>query len=212
MPRLEREASLTKPSPRSSTPDFDIFATHHLVAARMPFAAIRMTAVCHMLFIDGPVHCDPHRCNTYVTRRSKVVVLERTSASSCPTAFGASLPDSSSTEPRARRGVNSDLCSLGGVGHSRRGPRPPPRNGSSAGGEVHRHSAAIRTSLSTTGCWGDCNLASQEKTALAAGRTMDCLVGSDGSGGAACPITRVHRKAPCQMSGALKAAWAPGKG
>jgi ubiquinone biosynthesis protein len=45
-------------------------------AAKKRFAASALTAIYHMLFVDGFVHCDLHPGNLYFTERGQVVVLD----------------------------------------------------------------------------------------------------------------------------------------
>jgi ubiquinone biosynthesis protein len=45
-------------------------------AAKKRFAASALTAIYHMLFVDGFVHCDMHPGNLYFTERGQVVVLD----------------------------------------------------------------------------------------------------------------------------------------
>jgi ubiquinone biosynthesis protein len=45
-------------------------------AARRRFAASALTAIYHMLFVDGFVHCDMHPGNLYFTENGHVVVLD----------------------------------------------------------------------------------------------------------------------------------------
>ncbi|HEV2887532.1 MAG TPA: AarF/UbiB family protein [Jatrophihabitans sp.] len=46
------------------------------VATRRRFAASALTAIYHMLFVDGFVHCDMHPGNLYFTESGHVVVLD----------------------------------------------------------------------------------------------------------------------------------------
>lgn len=46
------------------------------VATRRRFAASALTAIYHMLFVDGFVHCDMHPGNLYFTETGRVVVLD----------------------------------------------------------------------------------------------------------------------------------------
>jgi ubiquinone biosynthesis protein len=46
------------------------------VATRKRFAASALTAIYHMLFVDGFVHCDMHPGNLYFTETGQVVVLD----------------------------------------------------------------------------------------------------------------------------------------
>jgi ubiquinone biosynthesis protein len=55
------------------------------VATRKRFAASALTAVYHMLFVDGFVHCDLHPGNLYFTRAGQVVILDA--------GFSVRLPD-----------------------------------------------------------------------------------------------------------------------
>jgi ubiquinone biosynthesis protein len=45
-------------------------------AVKKRFAASALTAIYHMLFVDGFVHCDMHPGNLYFTQRGQVVVLD----------------------------------------------------------------------------------------------------------------------------------------
>ncbi|MFI7252099.1 ABC1 kinase family protein [Micromonospora chalcea] len=58
-------------------PDLDVDVARSMSAAvRKRFAASAMTAIYHMLFVDGFVHCDMHPGNLYFTRGAQVVVLD----------------------------------------------------------------------------------------------------------------------------------------
>jgi ubiquinone biosynthesis protein len=77
VPKVHAAAS----RPRSIVMDFieglDVETPRHCPPVlRRRFAASGLTAVYHMLFVDGFVHCDMHPGNLYFTRGSQIVVLD----------------------------------------------------------------------------------------------------------------------------------------
>ncbi|WBB75825.1 AarF/UbiB family protein [Micromonospora sp. WMMD1128] len=58
-------------------PDLDVDTARRCPPAlQRRFASSGLTAIYHMLFVDGFVHCDMHPGNLYFTRRGQVVVLD----------------------------------------------------------------------------------------------------------------------------------------
>jgi ubiquinone biosynthesis protein len=77
VPRVHDDATRPRCIVMEFIPDLDARSTDGLSrAVRRRFAASGMTAIYHMLFVDGFVHCDLHPGNLYFTAGSQVVVLD----------------------------------------------------------------------------------------------------------------------------------------
>jgi len=77
VPRVHAEASRPRCIVMEFIPDLDIgSAAKCPPAMRRQFAVSALTAIYHMLFVDGFVHCDLHPGNLYFTRVGEVVVLD----------------------------------------------------------------------------------------------------------------------------------------
>lgn len=77
VPAVRTEASRPRCLVMEFVPDLDVDVARTMSpAVRKRFAASAMTAIYHMLFVDGFVHCDLHPGNLYFTRNAQVVVLD----------------------------------------------------------------------------------------------------------------------------------------
>ncbi|MGI5238434.1 ABC1 kinase family protein [Dactylosporangium sp. CA-139066] len=77
VPKVYPEASRPRCIVMEFIPDLDTTAAARCTAAaRRRFASSGLTAIYHMLFVDGFVHCDMHPGNLYFTERAQVVVLD----------------------------------------------------------------------------------------------------------------------------------------
>ncbi|WP_067499211.1 AarF/ABC1/UbiB kinase family protein [Actinoplanes sp. TFC3] len=77
VPRVHDEATRARCIVMEFIPGLDTRTADGLSrAVRRRFASSGMTAIYHMLFVDGFVHCDLHPGNLYFTAGSQVVVLD----------------------------------------------------------------------------------------------------------------------------------------
>ena len=77
VPRVHRNLCVPACIVMEFIPGLELDAADHCsVATRKRFAASALTAIYHMLFIDGFVHCDMHPGNLYFTRTGQVVILD----------------------------------------------------------------------------------------------------------------------------------------
>jgi ubiquinone biosynthesis protein len=77
VPQVHADASRPRCIVMEFIPDLDLDAAAKCPPAmRRRFAGSGLTAIYHMLFVDGFVHCDMHPGNLYFTRGGEVVVLD----------------------------------------------------------------------------------------------------------------------------------------